>query len=183
MNTSLERVNWRIRITARVSSLSFVALSLVTFLYNRSLETMTVLAVSVVMAGIGWTVTAQFRAVGVIGVIGKPETIRQTIRQFLLWPFYIKWEKEPPKILRPPTFWLDRIARFFWSAKTYERVFAPVKADLVHEWRVAEEAGQRRKAWYIRWGRGPATQLSHMVAQVPWSIAKRVVDIVGAAFK
>jgi hypothetical protein len=88
-----------------------------------------------------------------------------------------------PRIARPPTYWLDRVARFFWSRKTYERVFAPLKADLVHEWMQAEAAGQRRKAWYIKWIRGPFTQLAHMVNQVPWSIAKRLVEMVRAAME
>jgi hypothetical protein len=84
-------------------------------------------------------------------------------------------------LIHPPLFHLDRIAQFFWSKKTYDRVFAPLKADLVREWMEAEAAGQRRKAWYIKWIRGLFMQLSRMATQAPFSIAKRVVEMFQAS--
>jgi hypothetical protein len=86
--------------------------------------------------------------------------------------------RSPTKIATPPVYRLDAIARFFWSAKTYERVFEPVKADVLEEWYQAELAGRHRAAWWTKHVRGRWTMLCHMAMQLPFSLGKLVVEFV-----
>lgn len=80
-------------------------------------------------------------------------------------------------VVRPPVSCLDRIAQLLWSAKTYERVFKPARADIVHEWQQSEIAGDVWRTRVIRYVRGPYSMVAHMVAQVPFSIGKLVVKL------
>jgi hypothetical protein len=86
-----------------------------------------------------------------------------------------------PPIVRPPASRLARVARLLWSARTNERVFMPARADIIHEWLLAEAAGDRRQAWWIRYVRGPSAMLHHMAAQLPYSLLKAVIELWTAA--
>lgn len=75
---------------------------------------------------------------------------------------------------RQPLFRLDAIARFFWSEKTYTRVFRAHQLEIIYEWSLAKRNGERHKANYIRFVRGPFMMLVHMVTQLPFSVIKLV---------
>lgn len=87
-------------------------------------------------------------------------------------------DPEPMSITLAPLGRLDRIARFFWSARAYQQVFEPARNDIIHEWIEAEAAGELWKSRWISYVRGPYTLLSHMLFQMPVSICKRVLEVI-----
>jgi len=78
------------------------------------------------------------------------------------------------QIESPPLMTIDVILRFFCSAKTYEHVFRPARADLVDEWQQAHIAGEVRRAWYVKYFLAYWIILSHIASQLPTSVAKIV---------
>ena len=74
--------------------------------------------------------------------------------------------------MKPPLMRLDSIVRFLWPSKVYERVFAPVRADILHDWMAAEKAGHSNRAWYLKNVLGPMIMLCHIAAQTPRSMLK-----------
>ena len=56
------------------------------------------------------------------------------------------------------------MAKSLWSRRTFERVFAPALADLIHEWQEAEAAGEIWKSRWIRFVRAPWSLLAHMIS-------------------
>lgn len=93
----------------------------------------------------------------------------------------VRARTERPRIIRPPAPLLDAIARTIWSDKTYRRVFAPARADIIFEWQAAIVRGDHRAARRIKYVRGPWIMLWTMAWQVPWSLLKKVVEIVKSA--
>ena len=80
----------------------------------------------------------------------------------------IKWPKMGT-VTTPPLMTLDRIVRFFWSSKAYDRVFKPARADIVNDWEQAHIAGETKRAWYIKHLLGRWIILCHIAVQIPWS--------------
>ena len=70
---------------------------------------------------------------------------------------------------RPPLHLLNVIVKGLWSAKTYERVFKPVIADIHHEWADARRRQERFRAWWIRNVRGRYAVIDVARHQLPWS--------------
>jgi hypothetical protein len=64
---------------------------------------------------------------------------------------------------------LNAIVKGLWSAKTYERVFKPVIADIHHEWADARRRHEKFRAWWIRNVRGRYAVLEVATRQLPWS--------------
>lgn len=71
---------------------------------------------------------------------------------------------------RPPLHLLNAVVKGLWSAKTYERVFRPVIADIHHEWADARRHRESFRAWWIRNVRGRYAVLDVARHQIPWSI-------------
>lgn len=91
------------------------------------------------------------------------------------------WLNRRSLLVRPPASRLDRIAQLLWSTKTYERVFKPARADIIHEWQQAEVTGDRHRELLIRYVTGPASMAQHMAAQLPFSLIKMLVKLWTAA--
>lgn len=89
----------------------------------------------------------------------------------------IKQHKPRPKVITPPLDKLDRIVRLVWSKSVCDRVFTPVRADIVHEWRDAETAGAVWRSRWIRYVRGPYSIGRHMLAQLPWDLLKTIAKL------
>lgn len=82
---------------------------------------------------------------------------------------------------RPPLYLLNAIVKGLWSAKTYERVFKPVIADIHHEWADARRRHEKFRAWWIRNVRGRDAVLDVARHQLPWSAwsaIKRLVQLI-----
>lgn len=88
----------------------------------------------------------------------------------------VRYEKRS-RIVRAPAARLDRIAQLLWSKPTYERVFKPARADVVHEWQRAEARGDHKRVRMLRYFHGPVSMLQHMAAQVPVSVIKFLIDL------
>lgn len=56
--------------------------------------------------------------------------------------------RDVSKVALPPGYWLRRLAEPIFHSQTYERVFAPLIADLEHEHAEALSKGQ---TWRARW--------------------------------
>lgn len=82
-----------------------------------------------------------------------------------------------PSRRRSPASRLGALARFIWTKKTYDRVFAPVLADAHQEWSAADFAGHIRQVRWIQL-RTALIMVSHMLAQIPVSILRLVWRIV-----
>jgi hypothetical protein len=80
-------------------------------------------------------------------------------------------------VVRPPLALLGAIARFFCTRRTFDRVFRPVIADIVHEWFEAETAGRRMRSRYLRWVLGPASMINHGLALGTLRLVGRIVRI------
>jgi hypothetical protein len=108
-----------------------------------------------------------------VGLVGGPLITYGAMR---LFDWFLE-RPSKPRLARAPVSRLDRIARLFWSSKTYERVFAPLLADIHQEWIDAEARGDRNAARRIRFVRGPWFYLMHMGAQLPLSLLKKAAEI------
>lgn len=83
---------------------------------------------------------------------------------------------------RPPLHLLDVIVKGLWSAKTYERVFKPVIADIHHEWADARRRQERFRSWWIRNVRGRYAVLGVARHQLPWSAWSAIKRLVRLMF-
>lgn len=63
--------------------------------------------------------------------------------------FYLAWRLwRRPTVRSAPGTQLERIAKFLWPPKTYDRIFAPTIADLRFEY---QEALHKGETWHCRW--------------------------------
>jgi hypothetical protein len=85
-----------------------------------------------------------------------------------------------PKLVRPPLARVDALMRWIYSAKTHERVFAPLRADIIHEWIQATEAGEHRRAWFIAHVRGPLHVVWHMASKIPSDMLSKIAGRLGS---
>jgi transcriptional regulator with XRE-family HTH domain len=83
---------------------------------------------------------------------------------------------------RPPLHLLNVIVKGLWSAKTYERVFKPVIADIHHEWADARRRQERFRSWWIRNVRGRYAVLGVARHQLPWSAWSAIKRLVRLMF-
>jgi hypothetical protein len=101
--------------------------------------------------------------------------VRARVRRVRLEPK--RKRNRPP---RPPLHLLNATVKALWSAKTYERVFKPVIADIHREWADARCRHERFRAWWIRNVRGRYALLDVARHQLPWSAwsaIKRLVQL------
>jgi hypothetical protein len=82
----------------------------------------------------------------------------------------------------PPFRLLNRYAKALWSAKTYDRVFKPVIADIHHEWSDARRRHEDFRAWWIRHVRGRYAILQVAWHQLPWSLWSGVKKLIHLMF-
>jgi len=99
-------------------------------------------------------------------------TIVTIVTSLLAWP-----KSRLGTVTTPPLMTMDRIVRFFWQSKTYDRVFKPARADVVDDWEQAHIAGETRRAWYIKHILGRWIILSHVAAQIPSSTISFILKL------
>jgi hypothetical protein len=86
-------------------------------------------------------------------------------------------QQRSQRIVRPPLGAFDAIAKFFYSKKVYERVFQPLRAEIIFEWQEAEVEKRVWRARYIKWVRGPYAVIGHVGAQLVVTIVKKAISM------